>query len=153
MAVLLILLIAGAATVAVYLNRVNGIDARDGSRQAAISAARTAITDLTTADYRNPQQYMDRLKPLAAGQFLNMFTNSAAGFKDILAQGKVQTTGRVVAVGVQHFHGDTAQLSVLAYETVSNSQTPKGSERAYRMSVSMILSGSRWLVSNVEFVQ
>jgi Mce-associated membrane protein len=54
---------------------------------------------------------------------------------------------------VQQVGTDTAQLSVLAYVTVKNSQNPNGTQRAYRLSVSMVSAGSRWLVSNVEFVQ
>jgi Mce-associated membrane protein len=80
-------------------------------------------------------------------------SNSASGFKAILAQGKVQTAGKVVSAGVEKFGGTTAQLAVLAYESVKNTETPSGSERAYRMTVSMVQSGSKWLVSNVEFVQ
>lgn len=152
MALLGALLIAGVATVAVNLSRVSGDAARASDRTAAIAAARTAVTDLTTADYKNPGQYVGRLKPLAVGAFLSQFTNSASGFEDLLTQGKVQTTGRVVEVGVQRMGPGTAQLTVLVYETVKNAQTPKGSERAYRMTVSMIQSGSRWLVSDVKTV-
>jgi Mce-associated membrane protein len=152
MTVLVVLLIAGVVTIAINLSDVRGNDAQASSRAAAVSVARTAVTDLTTANYRDPQQYVQRLKPLAVGTFLSQFTNSASGFQDLLTQGKVQTTGRVVDVGVQRMGNGTAQLTVLVYETVKNSQTPKGSQRAYRMTVSMIQSGSQWLVSNVESV-
>lgn len=152
MTVLVALLIAGVATTAVTLSDAGAANSRAGDRAAAIAVARTAVTDLTTADYKDPQQYVRRLKPLAVGTFLNQFTNSASGFQDLLTQGKVQTTGRVVDVGVRRIGSGTAQLTVLVYETVTNSQTPKGSQRAYRMTVSMIQSGSRWLVSNVESV-
>jgi Mce-associated membrane protein len=152
MTVLVALLIAGVVTVAINLSDVRGDNAQASSRAAAISVARTAVTDLTTANYRDPQRYVQKLKPLAVGTFLSQFTNSASGFEDLLTQGKVQTTGRVVDVGVQRLGSGTAQLTVLVYETVKNSQTPKGSQRAYRMTVSMIQSGSQWLVSNVESV-
>ncbi|MGH3166861.1 MAG: hypothetical protein ACRDN0_13360 [Trebonia sp.] len=152
MTVLVALLIAGIVTTAVTLSDAGAGNSQAGDRAAAIAIARTAVTDLTTADYKDPQQYVQRLKPLAVGTFLNQFTNSASGFQDLLTQGKVQTTGRVVDVGVQRMGSGTAQLTVLVYETVTNSQTPKGSQRAYRMTVSMIQSGSQWLVSNVESV-
>jgi Mce-associated membrane protein len=150
--VLVALLIAGIVTTAVNLSGVHANNAQASSRAAAVAVARTAVTDLTTANYQDPRQYVQRLKPLAVGTFLSQFTNSASGFQDLLTQGKVQTTGRVVDVGVQRMGSGTAQLNVLVYETVKNSQTPKGSQRAYRMTVSMIQSGSQWLVSNVESV-
>jgi Mce-associated membrane protein len=152
-AVLCALLIAGLVTAGMFWSRASGADATTNGQQAAITAARTAVTDLTTADYRNPDAYSAKLKPLSAGQFLSTFGNSATGFKEILVQGKVQTTGQVMDVGVQKFNGTTAQLAVLAYVTVKNTQTPGGSQRAYRLTVSMVESGSKWLVSNVEFVQ
>jgi Mce-associated membrane protein len=153
MAVLLALLIAGVAVSVVFLARVGGSDAANSRRQAAVAAARNAVTDLTTADYRNPQQYVAKLKADATGNFLSMFTNSSAGFQNLLQQGKVQTTGNVVDVGVQRIGTGTAQLSVLAYVTVKNSQEPSGAQRVYRLSISMISAGPHWLVSKVEFVQ
>jgi Mce-associated membrane protein len=153
MAVLCALLIAGIVVAVVFGTHVRRFDAQSSRRQDAVAAARNAVADLTTADYQHPQQYVDRLKAEATGNFLSLFTNSAAGFKDVLVQGKVQTTGHVVDVGVQKVGADTAELTVLAYVTVKNSQTPNGAQRAYRLSVSMILAGSHWLVSNVKFVQ
>lgn len=152
-AALCALLIAGLVTAGMFWSRANDANASGNGEQAAEAAARTAVTDLLTADYQNPGAWSAKLKPLAAGQFLTVVGNSASGFKSILAQGKVQTTGKVVNVGVEKSGATTAQLAVLAYETVKNTQTPNGSERAYRMTVSMVQSGSKWLVSNVEFVQ
>ena len=151
--VLVAALIAGLVTAGIFWNRANGVNATSNGKQAAEAAARTGVTDLLTADYQNPGAWSAKLKPLAAGQFLSVVGNSASGFNQILAQGKVQTTGQVVDVGVQKFNGTTAQLAVLANETVKNTQTPSGSARAYRMVVSMVQSGSKWLLSNVEFVQ
>jgi Mce-associated membrane protein len=153
MAGLLALLIAGIVVALVFLGHVRGSDAQSSRRQAAVAAARNAVTDLTTADYQHPQQYVGKLKADATGSFLSTFTNSSTGFQKLLAQGKVQTIGNVVDVGVQRIGTGTAQLSVLAYVTVKNSQTPGGNQRVYRLSVSMISAGSRWLLSNVEFVQ
>lgn len=152
-AVLCALLIAGLVTAGIFWQRAGKADASSNGEQAAEAVARTAVTDLLTADYRNPGAWSAKLKPIAAGQFQSVVGNSSSGFKTILQQGKVQTTGKVVNLGVEKFGGTTAQLAVLAYETVKNTQTPKGSERAYRMKVSVIQSGSKWLVSNVEFVQ
>jgi Mce-associated membrane protein len=153
MAALLAVLIAGVVVSIVFLGPVRSSDGQNSRRQAAAAVARKAVADLTTADYQNPQQYLDKLRGVATGTFLTTLTNAATGFKSVLVQGKVQTTGTVVDVGVQRVGTDTAQLSVLADITVKNSQTPNGSKRAYRLSVSMVSAGSRWLVSNVEFVQ
>jgi Mce-associated membrane protein len=153
MSALLALLIAGVAVSFAFLGTVRGSAAENTRRQAVVSAARVAAADLTTADYQNPQQYISKLRGVATGTFLSLLTNSSSGFKSVLVQGKVQTTGRVIDVGVQRVGADSAQLSVLAYITVKNSQSPSGNQRAYRLSVSMISAGSHWLVSNVEFVQ
>ena len=153
MAALLALLIAGVVVSVIFLVHVRGAGAQRSRQQAAVAAARKSVADLTTASYQQPQQYVDKLRADATGNFLKTFTNSAAGFKNVLQQGKVVTVGKVVDVGVQQVGNDTAQLSVLADVTVKNSQTPNGSQRAYRLSVSMISAGSHWLVSNVVFVQ
>ena len=152
MAVPLVLLIAGGVVAAVFQAKVSGADAAASRRQAAIAAARHAVIDLTTADYRNPGQYIARLKADGTGKFLTLFSNSATGFRAVLERGKVQTAGQIADVGVQQVGQDTAKLTVLAYVTVKNSETPKGTQRTYRLAVSQISAGSRWLVSNVEFV-
>jgi Mce-associated membrane protein len=151
--VLVVALIAGLVTTGIFWNRASGASASGNGQQAAIATAKTAVLDLTTVDYQNPGAWSAKLKPLAVGQFLSVVNNSSNGFKEILAQGKVQTTGQIVSVGVEKYSGTTATLAILAYETVKNSQTPQGSQRAYRMTLSMVQSGSKWMVSNVEFVQ
>jgi Mce-associated membrane protein len=153
MAVLVVALIAGLVTSGIFWSRAGSANATGNGQQAAIAAGKTAVLDLTTVNYQNPGAWSAKLKPLAVGQFLSVVNNSANGFKEILSQGKVQTTGQIQSVGVEKYSGTTATLAILAYETVKNSQTPQGSERAYRMRVSMVQSGSKWLVSNVEFVQ
>lgn len=153
MAVLLALLIAGIATAAVFFLQVRHSAGIDGRRQAAIAAGRRAVTDLTTADYRHPQQYASRLRDEGTGRFLSLLGNSATGFRNVLIKGRVQTAGRVAEVGVRRLGAGSAELTVLAYVTVRNSQAPKGVQRVYRLSVSMIQAGPRWLVSRVEFVR
>ena len=153
MAVLLVLLVAGLAVAGFFLAQVRGADAASARRQAVVAAARHAVADLTTADYRYPRQYVDRLKADGTGKFLNLFTNSATGFTHVLIQGRVQTVGHVAEAGVQRLGSDTAEVSVLAYVTVKNAQAPNGAQRVYRMTIWLISAGSHWLVSNVEFVK
>jgi Mce-associated membrane protein len=150
--VLVVLLIAGVVVGGVFLSQVSGNQSAASDRQAGLSTAKTAVVDLTTANYQNSSQYVAKLKPLAAGQFLNEFASGAKGFSTILSEGKVQTQGSVVNAGIASFGGTSEQVDVLAKETVTNSQT-KNSSRYYRMEVAMIKSGSKWLVSNVKFVQ
>lgn len=152
-AVLSAALIAGLVLTGLFVSSGNGAGDTLSGERAAEAAARIAMTDLFTTSYKDPDAFAARLKPLAAGQFLNVVTNASAGFTKILTQGKLETTGQVQEVGVQQFSGTTAKVAVLAYETVKNSQTPQGSQRAFRMSLSMIKSGSKWLVSDLEFVQ
>ncbi len=152
LAVLLVLLLTGSAVAGVLFTRVRQSAAASASQQAAVAAARKAVTDLTTADYRHPQQYANRLRADATGKFLRLFVNSATGFRNILIQGKVETTGRAVSAGVQRAGPGSAELSVLAFVTVRNSQFPQGFQRVYRLTVSMVTAGSRWLVSSVRFV-
>jgi Mce-associated membrane protein len=150
--VLVVLLIAGVVVGGVFLSKVSANQSAASDRQAGLSAAKTLVVDLTTANYQNSSQYVATLKPLVAGQFLNEFVNGAKGFSTILSQGKVQTKGSVVNAGIASFSGTGELVDVLAKETVTNSQT-KNSSRYYRMEVTMIKSGSKWLVSNVKFVQ
>ena len=152
-AVLVVVLIAGLVTAGMYWNRASGASATSNGQQQAESVARTAVTDLISANYKDPQGYAAKIKQVAVGKFLNEFGNASSGFAKILTEGQVQTSGTIEEVGVEKFDGNTAQFAVLANVTVKNTQTPQGAPREYRLQVSMIQSGSKWLVSNVEFVQ
>lgn len=152
-AVLVVLLIVGVVTAGMYWKQASATSATSSDKQAAMNTAQTAVTDLFTIDYKNPGAFAAKLKPIAAGQFLTVVSNASSGFGKLMQQGKVETTGKVQMMGVQQFGGTTAQVAVLAYETVKNSQSPQGSEHPFRMSLSLIKSGSKWMVSNLEFVQ
>lgn len=152
-AVLVVLLIAGLVTAGVYWNKASSASADSSGKQAAISTAETAVTDLFTIDYKNPNAWAANLKKLAAGQFLGVISNSSSAFAKIIPEGKVETTGKAQLAGVESYKGDTAQVAVLGYEVIKNSQNPQGSERPYHMVLSMVKSGSKWVVSNLEFVQ
>jgi Mce-associated membrane protein len=154
-AALVVLLIAGLVTAGLYWNKASKASATTNGAQGAVSTAKTAVTDLFTINYKDPSAFAARLKPLAAGQFLGVVNNSANGVTKLLQQGQVQTTGKVAQAGVEKMssNGDTAQVAVLGYEIIKNSQNPQGSERPYRMVLSMVKSGPKWVVSNLEFVQ
>lgn len=152
-AVLVVLLIAGLVTAGLYWTKASSASADANGKQAAISTAETAVTDLFTIDYKNPNAWAANLKKLAAGQFLGVISNSSSAFAKIIPEGKVQTTGKAQLAGVESYKGDTAQVAVLGYEIIKNSQNPQGSERPYHMVLSMVKSGSNWVVSNLEFVQ
>jgi Mce-associated membrane protein len=151
--VLVVLLIGAVAGAASYWSKASSASASANGTQAAESVAKTAVTDLITANYQDPSAYTEKIKQVAVGNFLNEFGNASAGFAKILVEGKVQTSGTIEGVGVEKFNGTTATLAVLAAVTVKNSQTPTGAQRVYRLRVSMVQSGSKWLVQNVEFVQ
>lgn len=152
-AALVVLLIAGLVTAGLFWSKASSASADANGKQAAISTARTAVTDLLDVNYKNPSTWTAKLKPLAAGEFLSLINNSSGGLAKILATGKVQTSGKIEDIGVSQYKGDTAQVAVLAQVTVKNSQNPQGGEQVYPVVLSMVESGGKWLVSNMQGVQ
>lgn len=151
--VLVAALIAGVAVAWNYHGKAAAVDAASADRNAVQSVARTVGADLTTTDYQHPDDYIARLKPYAVGDFLSTYVNAGSGLAKLLQQGKVQTKGQVTQVAVQDLTGTTATVILLAQDTVKNTQNPKGSVSEFRMVLSMIKSGSKWMVSNVKVVQ
>ena len=60
----------------------------------------------------------------------------------------------MVALGVGDFDADAADVLVAANSTVTNTGTgSEGQVRYYRLRLSLVREGDRWLTSNVEFVR
>ena len=54
--------------------------------------------------------------------------------------------------GIVSDDADSARVLVVADSTVTNSADAKPSKRHYRMQLDLVRHGSRWLVSDLQFV-
>ena len=70
-----------------------------------------------------------------------------------LTAGQVTSSGSVVAAAlVSMTGGNNAVVGIAAKATVKNKSSPKGEPRNYRLTVTVVKVGNRWLVSGLTFV-
>ena len=88
----------------------------------------------------------------STGDFRSQFR---AGTKDLTAlvtENKATSQGEVLDAGIVSDDADSARVLVVADSTVTNSADPKPQKRHYRMQLDLVREGSRWLVSDLQFV-
>lgn len=117
-----------------------------------ISAAKLVTAGLVSLDYNRADDDLNRIKDTSTGQFRAQFDELAVSFRQVLGQGKVQSTGAVKEAGIVEADADQATVLAAVTSVVKNSEAVDGQQRVYRMRVQLANQDNRWLVSEVEFV-
>ena len=115
----------------------------------AVRAEVLALTNIsaTTTD--------EQLKALLGGMTAHLkgeFAPQADAFRQAMVKNKVQSRGRVIAVGLTTISATRATAVVAAAARVSNARTDGDQDRNYRLSLSLKKVDRRWLVNTMEFV-
>jgi Mce-associated membrane protein len=146
-ALLLVALVALLAVLAVHVSRTN---ARTTDRDAALAAARQEAVNLTTLSYRTPTRDLDRVLAGATGRLHNEFAAETAQLPGVLKAQRSVSTGQLVSSGVVSAAPGTVRVVVAADATV-RSATSAATVKHYRMVLTVVRRGGRWLVSDVAF--
>jgi Mce-associated membrane protein len=111
-------------------------EVRDAS---ALAYVRDFMTVYTTMDPFHANDYADRIKAQATGEFVQAFTEKQ---NEIVIQvARLEpTTGAVLAAGVQRWNDDGSADVLVA--TMTTSKTPDGKQT--------IETGSRWLATTIQ---
>jgi Mce-associated membrane protein len=128
-------------------------NARDNQlRTSAIEAATQVATDLTSMTPQTTAAGMKKLIGETTGAFRDQFSQQEGMYSKLLAGSQVSSTGSVVHAGAEDLQPDKASVLVAAGAAVKNSEAPNGQRRIYRMRISLLREGDRWLASNMELV-
>jgi Mce-associated membrane protein len=122
-------------------------------RSAAYSAAaRQGVINLTSLDFNNAKEDVQRVLDSATGAFRDDFQRRADDFASVVKDSKAVTEGSVTATAVESMEKDSAVVLVMANERVTNSAGAKDDPRAFRFRVSVVRDGDQLKISKVEFV-
>lgn len=152
-------LIFGAAAV-VALAAVVGwstyrmLDLQRGVEQDAtyVQVARQTATNLTTIDWRHPEDDVQRILDSATGGFRDEFQQRAPAFIELVKKTKSITTGRVTEAGIESESDTEAQVLVTVSVTTTSEGNADQQPRAWRMRVAVDKSAEDSQVTNVAFV-
>ena len=147
--VVLVGLVAAAVTGGGLLSRSQAVE-RDGAE--AVAAARQVAVKLTSMKAPTADVDLQRLIDSSTGEFRAEFADRQQPFVEIVRKAQVDTSGEVVAAGLDSAQGDTAHILVAVRSTVRNAAAQEGEARDYRLGITVQRIDGRWLASKVDFV-
>ena len=117
------------------------------------AAAKEGAVSLTTLDFNNAQNDVQRVLDRATGQFRADFQERAEYFTKSVQESKVVTKGSVQAVAVDKMTDDSAVVLVAATSEVTNASGAQKEPRTWRLSITVTRDGGQLKMSKVEFVR
>lgn len=145
-------ILLAAATVFLGWSLHNNSDAT-AQRASVLAAAQREAAALTTLSSKNGASDYDAVLAGSAGDLKQQLSAGRGQFLKTLGTAGVSSVGTVLDAGVVSVTSGTATVLVDVKASVRNKQTGgKPEQRSYHWRVSLVSSGGRWLVTNLEFV-
>ncbi|MGB8211340.1 MAG: hypothetical protein WCF69_27825 [Mycobacterium sp.] len=119
---------------------------------AYVAAARQGVINLTSLDFNNAKEDVQRVLDSATGEFKDDFQRRADDFASVVKDSKAVAQGSVRATAVESMSKDSAVVLVLANERITNSAGAKDDPRAFRFRVTVARDGDQLKISKVEYV-
>ncbi len=157
---LIVLALALAVTVGLFATREATATPRD-ARAETLSRAHAQVADAArretlaflTVDYRDMDPLIAAVLAGATGPFKKQYARQGSELKASARRARASSTGRVLSVGVGRISDRTAVVYVAADSQVTNASTKGATQpRYYRLRLTLVRQGQRWLTSNLKFV-
>lgn len=148
-----ILVICGLLAASGYMVWYERAATQRHQRAAAFAAAaRQGVINMTSLDFNNAKDDVQRVIDSSTGEFRDDFMQRAADFTKVVEESKVVTEGTVNTTAVQSMGKDSAVVLVAATSHVTNAFGAKQEPRAWRLRVTVAPDGGQLKMSQVEFV-
>jgi Mce-associated membrane protein len=121
-------------------------------RNLFLQVGRQGALNLTTIDFQQADQDVQRILDSATGTFYDDFQKRAQPFVEVVKQAQSKSVGTIAEAGLESESADGAQVLVAVTVKTSNAGAPDQAPRAWRMRSSVQKVGDEAKVSNVEFV-
>jgi Mce-associated membrane protein len=117
------------------------------------TAARAEALAFLAIDHTKMDVLTARVLDGATGTFKKQYQSSLKSLKDAATSQESISKGRIDEIGLSEVDADSASVFVAAGSKVQNKSTKgKVQDRSWRIKLTMAKEGSRWLVSQLEFV-
>jgi Mce-associated membrane protein len=156
--------VAAALAVVVILAALSGsvymvLDHRHATQQRQraaefAAAARQGVVTLTSMDFNNAKEGVQRIADDSTGTFKDDFLKMADDFIKVVEQSKVVSQGTVqaAAVDLDTMTDNSAVVLVASTSEITNAAGAKQDPRTYRLIVTIARDGKQLKMSKVEFV-
>lgn len=116
-------------------------------------AAREETMAFLAVDHKRMDELTDRVISGATGDFEKQYKASLKSLKETAISQESISKGHVEEVGLSEVDARSASVFVAAGSKVQNKGTGgKVEDRSWRIKLTMVKEGGRWLVSQLEFV-
>lgn len=149
-AIILICAFAGASGYMVW-QHVNTTEREQRAANFA-AGARQGIINMTSLDFKNAKNDVQRVIDSSTGEFRDDFTRRAKDFASVVEQSKVVTQGTVNAAAIESMNDHSASVLVSATSRITNAAGAKDEPRSWRLRVTVTEDGGQYKMSKVEFV-
>ncbi|MGX9673290.1 hypothetical protein [Mycobacterium sp. HM-7] len=147
---LLILALLGISAAIIWHHR--GVEANRQRADEFTAAARLGVVNMTSLDFNNAKEGVQRILDSSTGEFKADFSSRATDFVKVVQESKVVTKGTVNLTAMQSMSEDSAVVLVAATSEVTNSAGAKNDPRAWRLKVTVNRDGGVLKMAKVEFV-
>ncbi len=151
-AVLVLVTVAALVGTGVLAPKISSAGARDDRRADVLQAARQQAVNFTTLDYRHLDRDLGRVLAGSPGDFRKQFQAGTENLTQLVTANKAVSKGEVLDAGLVSSDADSARVLVVADSSVTNTSSPKGEKRHYRIQLDLVRHESTWLVSDLTFV-
>ncbi len=124
----------------------------DEQRKLFLQVGRQGALNLTTIDWQQADQDVQRILDSATGKFYDEFEKRAQPFVEVVKQAQSKSVGTIAEAGLESESDNGAQVLVAVTVKTSNAGAPEQAPRAWRMRISVQKVDDGAKVSNVEFV-
>lgn len=143
--------IAAAVAVLVLAIQVHRQHENDRARDDAVAVAKAQALNLLGLTSKDVNQRIDFLLAHSTGSFHSQLSNIRSSFGQMVKQNNISSAGKVDLAAVESSSASKATVLLALSSTVTNSQSKSPQQRAYRISVKLVRSGSQWLVVEMGF--
>ena len=149
----LVILAALSGSVYMVLDHRHAIQQRQSAAEFA-AAARQGVVTLTSMDFNNAKEGVQRIADDSTGTFRDDFLKMADDFIKVVEQSKVVSQGSVqaAAVDLDTMTDNSAVVLVASTSEITNAAGAKQDPRTYRLIVTIARDGKQLKMSKVEFV-
>ena len=149
----LVILAALSGSVYMVLDHRQAIQQRQRAAEFA-AAARQGVVTLTSMDFNNAKEGVQRIADDSTGTFRDDFLKMADDFIKVVEQSKVVSQGSVqaAAVDLDTMTDNSAVVLVASTSEITNAAGAKQDPRTYRLIVTIARDGKQLKMSKVEFV-
>lgn len=148
--VALLLVLALVAATVTLLVAVLGARQHDALRAEAVDTARDYAVALSSFDFENLDANRDAITAQSTPAFAEKYGQMVDALRQIVTDGKGTAIATATHVGVESVDEQRAVVLAFVDQQATNVVSPGGNTQKYRMVVTLVRDGDRWLVDNVD---